>query len=387
MKVKSLSTITGLDNLLSSHLDLIRHKRLGLLTNAAGVTRQLQSNIDALREAGMDLVALYSPEHGLAAAAGHGVLIASTWDTRTGLPVYSLYGDTFKPTREMLSGLDVLLFDLQDVGVRFYTVAYTLAKALEGCVECGLPLLVLDRPNPIGGALIEGPLLDPTLQSSVGYGPLALRHGLTLGELARFYNQELHIGADLQVIPMQNWNRAMWHDETGLTWVPPSPNMPHPGTAILYPGICLVEGTNCSAGRGTPLPFEIVGAPWLDGYALAAEMNALSLEGVRFRPLTFTPTDDKFADETCSGVQVHVTEREALRPVSVGLYLIATVKRLCPDQFEWQVEHFDLLIGDGRVRAAMDRGDAVDTITDQWTQGQKDFAARRAAYLMYGGES
>lgn len=387
MKVKSLSTITGLDNLLSSHLDLIRHKRLGLLTNAAGVTRQLQSNIDALREAGMDLVALYSPEHGLAAAAGHGVLIASTWDTRTGLPVYSLYGDTFKPTREMLSGLDVLLFDLQDVGVRFYTVAYTLAKALEGCVECGLPLLVLDRPNPIGGALIEGPLLDPTLQSSVGYGPLALRHGLTLGELARFYNQELHIGADLQVIPMQNWNRAMWHDETGLTWVPSSPNMPHPGTAILYPGICLVEGTNCSAGRGTPLPFEIVGAPWLDGYALAAEMNALSLEGVRFRPLTFTPTDDKFADETCSGVQVHVTEREALRPVSVGLYLIATVKRLCPDQFEWQVEHFDLLIGDGRVRAAMDRGDAVDTITDQWTQGQKDFAARRAAYLMYGGES
>lgn len=387
MKVKSLSTITGLDNLLSSHLDLIRHKRLGLLTNAAGVTRQLQSNIDALREAGMDLVALYSPEHGLAAAAGHGVLIASTWDTRTGLPVYSLYGDTFKPTREMLSGLDVLLFDLQDVGVRFYTVAYTLAKALEGCAECGLPLLVLDRPNPIGGALIEGPLLDPTLQSSVGYGPLALRHGLTLGELARFYNQELHIGADLQVIPMQNWNRAMWHDETGLTWVPPSPNMPHPGTAILYPGICLVEGTNCSAGRGTPLPFEIVGAPWLDGYALAAEMNALSLEGVRFRPLTFTPTDDKFADETCSGVQVHVTEREALRPVSVGLYLIATVKRLCPDQFEWQVEHFDLLIGDGRVRAAMDRGDAVDTITDQWTQGQKDFAARRAAYLMYGGES
>lgn len=387
MKVKSLSTITGLDNLLSSHLDLIRHKRLGLLTNAAGVTRQLQSNIDALREAGMDLVALYSPEHGLAAAAGHGVLIASTWDTRTGLPVYSLYGDTFKPTREMLSGLDVLLFDLQDVGVRFYTVAYTLAKALEGCVECGLPLLVLDRPNPIGGALIEGPLLDPTLQSSVGYGPLALRHGLTLGELARFYNQELHIGADLQVIPMQNWNRAMWHDETGLTWVPPSPNMPHPGTAILYPGICLVEGTNCSAGRGTPLPFEIVGAPWLDGYALAEEMNALSLEGVRFRPLTFTPTDDKFADETCSGVQVHVTEREALRPVSVGLYLIATVKRLCPDQFEWQVEHFDLLIGDGRVRAAMDRGDAVDTITDQWTQGQKDFAARRAAYLMYGGES
>lgn len=335
----------------------------------------------------MDLVALYSPEHGLAAAAGHGVLIASTWDTRTGLPVYSLYGDTFKPTREMLSGLDVLLFDLQDVGVRFYTVAYTLAKALEGCVECGLPLLVLDRPNPIGGALIEGPLLDPTLQSSVGYGPLALRHGLTLGELARFYNQELHIGADLQVIPMQNWNRAMWHDETGLTWVPPSPNMPHPGTAILYPGICLVEGTNCSAGRGTPLPFEIVGAPWLDGYALAEEMNALSLEGVRFRPLTFTPTDDKFADETCSGVQVHVTEREALRPVSVGLYLIATVKRLCPDQFEWQVEHFDLLIGDGRVRAAMDRGDAVDTITDQWTQGQKDFAARRAAYLMYGGES
>lgn len=382
-----MSTITGLDNLLSSHLDLIRHKRLGLLTNAAGVTRQLQSNIDALREAGMDLVALYSPEHGLAAAAGHGVLIASTWDTRTGLPVYSLYGDTFKPTREMLSGLDVLLFDLQDVGVRFYTVAYTLAKALEGCAECGLPLLVLDRPNPIGGALIEGPLLDPTLQSSVGYGPLALRHGLTLGELARFYNQELHIGADLQVIPMQNWNRAMWHDETGLTWVPSSPNMPHPGTAILYPGICLVEGTNCSAGRGTPLPFEIVGAPWLDGYALAEEMNALSLEGVRFRPLTFTPTDDKFADETCSGVQVHVTEREALRPVSVGLYLIATVKRLCPDQFEWQVEHFDLLIGDGRVRAAMDRGDAVDTITDQWTQGQKDFAARRAAYLMYGGES
>lgn len=382
-----MTTITGLDHLLASHLDKIRRVRVGLVTHAAGVTRDLQSNIDALLAANIHLTALYSPEHGLAGSVDHGASVPSEIDPRTGLPVYSLYGERDKPTREMLAVVDLLLFDLQDVGVRFYTYSYTLGKVMEACADFGVPLLVLDRPNPIGGVLLEGPVLEPHLQSTVGYGPVPLRHGLTLGELAYFYRRVLGICADVQVIPLQDWKRNMWFDETGLTWVPPSPNMPHSRTAILYPGLCLAEGTNLSVGRGTPLPFEIVGAPWVDGHRLAAEMNGLELEGVRFRPMSFTPTGDKFADTLCSGVQVHVTDRNALRPVMVGLYLIATLRRLFPKEFEWRGQHFDRLIGKEEVRGRIERGDRVDAIARDWVQEQKEFAARRATCLLYDGES
>ncbi len=382
-----MTTLSGLDHLLGNHLDSIRHRNIGLVTNAAGVTRHLQSNVDALRAAGLHLVALYSPEHGLAAAADHGVSVSSGIEPRTGLPVHSLYGETFKPTREMLVGVDLLLFDLQDVGVRFYTYSYTLGKVMEACAEFGLPLLVLDRPNPIGGIVIEGPVLEPHLESTVGYGPVPLRYGMTLGELAYFYQRELGVRAEVQVVSLRDWKREMGYDDTGLTWVPPSPNIPHPHTAILYPGICLIEGTNVSAGRGTPLPFEIVGAPWVDGYMLAAAMNGLGLEGACFRPLSFTPSGDKFADTACSGVQVHVTDRRALRPVTLGLHLIAALRRLFPAEFQWNAEHFDRLIGKERVREQIEHGDTADAMASEWRQEQTEFRARRAPCLIYETES
>lgn len=382
-----MTTLTGLGHLLSAHLDRFSRKRVGLVTNAAGVTRDLQRNVDALRAAGVDLVALYSPEHGLTGAADHGVSVSSGRDARTGLPVHSLYGQQFKPTREMLAGIDLLLFDLQDVGARFYTFAFTLAKTLEACAELNVPFVVLDRPNPIGGVLVEGPVLDPKLQSTVGHGPIPVRYALTIGELARFYNRELNIGADLQVIPLKNWKRGMCHVDTGLPWVSPSPNIPHPETALLYPGTCLIEGTNLSAGRGTPLPFEIAGAPWVDGDALAAELNSLRLPGVRFRSMSFTPGSDKLAGQPCAGVQVHVTDREALRPVTVGLHLIAAVRRLCPAQFEWRAGHFDKLIGDGTARERIDRGEPVEAMLSAWLPGQDDYLTKRASYLLYDAES
>ncbi|HEX7593905.1 MAG TPA: DUF1343 domain-containing protein, partial [Anaerolineae bacterium] len=233
---------------------------MGLITNPTGVTRTLQSNVDALRAADVNLVALFGPEHGFSASAADATPVASARDAGTGLPIHSLYGDTRKPTTEMLAGIDVMLFDLQDVGVRFYTYTATLALTLEACAASRVRLIVLDRPNPINGVTIEGPILDPALQSFVGHGPVPIRYGMTIGELAQFYNYELNIGAELQVIEMRGWTRAMCFDETGLTWVPPSPGIPHASTTLVYPGMCFIEGTNLSEGRGTALPFEIIGS-------------------------------------------------------------------------------------------------------------------------------
>ncbi len=378
----STSVTTGLDVLLSDPHALLG-KRVGLLTNASGVTRALRLNIDALRDAGINLVALFSPEHGLLGAAADGAPVASGRDPHTGLPIHSLYGDTRKPTHEMLANLDVLLFDLQDVGVRFYTYTATLGLALEACAENHLPITVLDRPNPVNGIVVEGPVLDPTLQSFVGYGPLPIRFGMTMGELARFYNAELNIGAELQVIAMRKWQRALWFDETTLLWVPPSPNMSRLSTAIVYPGMCLFEGTNLSIGRGTTLPFEIVGAPWIAGYALADALNALQLDGVRLCPIAFTPTASKFPNENCFGVQVHVTDRNALRPVTMALHLLSTLRQMYPTQFEWRVEHFDRLMGDVSVHGKIERGASVQTIVDSWTSAQKQFSQQREKYLLY----
>ena len=269
--------------LLEDELWRLAHRRVGLLTNPTGVTKDLQTNYLRLCAAGVNLVALFSPEHGLAASAGECERVASGRERRTGLLLHSLYGAARRLTPELLADVDVLLYDLQDVGARFYTYTTTLALALEACAERGKTIMVLDRPNPVTGARIEGPMLDPALQSFVGHGPLPLRYGLTPGELAQFYNRTLRSGADLQVIAMRGWQRGLWFDQTGLQWVPPSPNMPRASTAIAYPGMCLLEGTNLSLGRGTALPFELAGAPWVDGEALAEALNGLQLEGVRFR--------------------------------------------------------------------------------------------------------
>jgi uncharacterized protein YbbC (DUF1343 family) len=345
-----MSISAGLDVLLAQPLNLLRGKRVGLLTNPTGVTCDLKPNIVALRAAGVNLVALFGPEHGFSASAADATPVASARDAGTGLPIHSLYGDTRKPTTEMLAEIDVMLFDLQDVGARFYTYTATLALTLEACAENHLPIIVLDRPNPINGVVVEGPLLEPALQSFIGHGPLPIRYGMTIGELAQFYNRELNIGAELQVIAMRDWTRAMWFDETGLTWVPPSPGMPHASTTIVYPGTCFIEGTNLSEGRGTALPFEIVGAPWLDGYALAEELNARRLDGVQFRAVTFTPDASKHAGRVCGGVQVHVTNRDAFHSVTTGLYVIAACRAQSPDRFEflltsWEGKppHLDLL--------------------------------------------
>jgi uncharacterized protein YbbC (DUF1343 family) len=383
------SITPGLDLLLAEPQRLAR-QRVGLVTNASGVTRELRSNVDALRAAGVNLVALFGPEHGFSASAPDAAHIASGYDARTGLPIYSLYGDTRKPTREMLANLDVLLFDLQDVGVRFYTYTATLALTLEACAENRVPLIVLDRPNPINGNTLEGAILDSALQSFVGHGPLPIRYGMTIGELARFYNAELNIGAELDVMAMRGWQRALWFDETGLQWVPPSPGMSHFAASVVYPGMCLMEGTNLSEGRGTALPFEIVGAPFLDGHALAEELNARQLPGVRFRPITFTPTASKHAQQTCYGVQVHVIDREALRAVTVGLRIIQACRAQNPARFEflpssWEGRppHFDLLVGDSRARTALQANQSIEALLREWEHALARFDAQRQKYLLY----
>ncbi len=374
---------TGLEILLQNPAKYVGTRRVGLLTNASGVTRDLRPNLDALHEAGVNVVALFSPEHGLLGAAREGEDVTSGVDEHTGLPIHSLYGETRRPTREMLAGVDVMLFDMQDVGVRFYTYTTTLALTLEACAENRIPLILLDRPNPINGNTLEGPMLDPSLQSFVGHGPLPIRYGMTLGELAQFYNHELSIGAELYVVAMQGWQREMWFDETGLSWVPTSPNMPTYSTATVYPGMCLIEGTNLSLGRGTALPFEIVGAPWLDAYALAEAMNAINLNGVRFRPIAFVPNANKFANITCYGVQIHVIDRKAMQPVTMALHLIRTIRQMYPDHLAWNANAFDRLAGDASVRLKIEQGETVANIVQTWTAAQHRFNAQRHQYLLY----
>ena len=379
---------TGLDVLLTDAALLreMRAQRIGLLTNLAAITYDARPNIEALRAAGVNLVALFSPEHGLDGVVVAGKQVVSGTHARTGLPVHSLYGQTLQPTPDMLSDLDMLLFDLQDVGVRFYTYTTTLAYALAACVESEVKLVVLDRPNPIGGIVIEGPVLQPAFESFLGHGPLPIRYALTIGELAQFYAQQTRCGESVQVIPMCDWRRDVLFNETGLPWAAPSPNMPHAHTALFYPGMGIAgEGATLSIGALTPLPFERIGAPWLDGYALAQSMNALSLPGVRFRSTNFAPTANQYhyANEVCNGVQVHITDRAAFRPVAMGLHLIHTIKRVHPDQWEWHPRHFDLLVGNSQTRAMLDNGMAAEDIIRGWADTPSDFEAQRREVLLY----
>lgn len=385
-----MATSTGLDVFLKDYRGQLDHQRIGLVTNPTGVTHDLSSNIDALRAVGVNLVALFGPEHGLAASAADGAHVASGRDARTGLPVHSLYGATRQPTKEMLEQIDVLLYDLQDVGVRFYTYTATLGLALEACAKHHVKVIVLDRPNPVTGNIIEGAVLAPTVQSFIGHGPLPIRYGMTLGELARFYNTELNLNAELQVIKMRGWQRSMWYDQTGLIWVTPSPGIPQFATTIPYPGMCFVEGTNLSEGRGTGWPFEVVGAPWLDGFALAGKLNALKLDGVIFRPTAFVPSSSKHAGVECFGVQLHITDREAFRAIPTGLHSIAACRALAPERFEflktsWEGRppHFDLLTGDARVRGGLLLNKSIESLTQAWENDLAQFNAKRKKYLLY----
>lgn len=378
-----MSTSTGLDVLLKDYPDQMDCQRVGLVTNTTGVTRTLRSNIDVMYDCCANLAALFSPEHGLYASEAGGVVVASSRVERTGLPIHSLYGETRKPTPEMLNGIDTMVFDIQDVGVRFYTYTATLALVMEACAENKIPLIVLDRPDAINGVTVEGPIIEPTLQSFVGHGPLPIRFGMTMGELARFYNMELNINADLYIFGLHDWKRAMWFDETGLPWVPPSPNMPRLSTAMVYPGMCLFEGTNLSIGRGTSLPFETIGAPWIDGKALADALTALKLDGVNFQSIEFTPSVDKYADQKCFGVQLQVTDRRTFRPVTAALHLLRTMREMYPTRFEWNVASFNRLMGDASVMEKIDRGESVSAIMQSWQSELDLFLHIRNKYLMY----
>lgn len=376
--------IPGIEVLLSEQLHLIRGKRIGLITNHSGVDRKLRHDIDLLASApGVKLTALFSPEHGIRGAAQAGEKVRSSVDAKTGVPIYSLYGETRRPSAEMLRDVDVLVYDIQDIGSRFYTYISTLGECMHAAAERKIPLIVLDRPNPLGGENIEGPLLDPTFRSFVGAYSIPIRYGLTPGELAGWIKTNLKLDLELSVVKMRHWTRAQWYEETKLVWVPPSPNVPTMASALVYPGMCLIEGTNLSEGRGTTTPFEIVGAPWIDGIKLSARLNALALPGALFRPIAFTPTLSKFSGEACQGVQLHVSDRRSFRSLSTALAIIEDIRRNYPEQFQFKSAHFDRLAGTDTVRKALERNEAAAQIVLTWQRDLKAFEITRTRFLLY----
>ncbi|MTW87184.1 DUF1343 domain-containing protein [Virgibacillus dakarensis] len=380
----------GVDVLLNEKIDKIKGKNVGLITNPTGVDQNLNSIVDVLfHHEDVNLVALYGPEHGVRGGAQAGEGVDFYIDEKTGLPVYSLYGDTKKPTPEMLEGVDVLLFDIQDVGARFYTYIYTMAYAMEAAAENDIEIIVLDRPNPISGLNVQGPVLDPDYSSFVGLYPIPQRHGMTVGELALLFNEEFDINAELTVVNMHGWERSMYYDDTPLAWVLPSPNMPTLDTAIVYPGAALIEGTNVSEGRGTTKPFELIGAPFIDADALAEQLNAADLPGVRFRAAYFTPQFSKHAGELSGGIEIYVTDRAAYQSIKTGLTIVKTIHDMYQDDFAFRAENndgisfFDNLIGNGWVREKIEQGASVDEITNEWQADLQAFKEVRRDYLLY----
>ncbi len=381
---------TGLEVLLTQRSDLIRNQRIGIITNDGAVDRRFNHLVDLIREVpGARIVRLFAAEHGIRGEAAAGVPIEDGVDPLSGIPIQSIYGPRRWPTDDALADLDSLLFDMPDVGCRYYTRAATMIYCLRAAARNGKRFVVLDRPNPIGGEAIEGPILKPDFESFVGLPGLPIRHGLTLGELARLFNAEENIGADLVVLPAEGWHRPTWFDQTGLPWIMPSPNLPTLDTATVYPGTCLIEGTTLSEGRGTTRPFELIGAPFVDANRLAVALNEQRLPGVHFRPVAFRPVAHKHADAVCGGVQVHVTDRLGFRPVLTGVALLLTLARLWPDDFSWRpagaggVAPVDRLAGGTWLReAAAARADARE-VAATWHDDEVQFAERRAGILLY----
>lgn len=382
---------TGLDVLLNRQLDVLAGRRVGLIAAASSVDSQLGSSVERLHtHPEVRLTALFGPEHGLRGEAQAGQHVTTYTDRLTGVPVFSLYGATQKPTPDMLRDVDVLVFDLQDVGVRFYTYLSTLAYVMQAAAENGLPVLVLDRPACINGQTVEGPVLDTAYASFVGLYPIPIRYGMTIGEIARFYNEVFHIGCDLTVVEMDGWRREMWFDQTGLPLVPLSPNLPTLSALTVYPGMCLIEGTTLSEGRGTTKPFEYTGAPWIEADTLTRRLNDLALPGAHFRPVYFVPTFSKYEGQSCAGVHLYVTDRDAFRPVETALRLIALVKTMYPEHFAWRAPwtdggHYpiDLLSGGAQVRQHLDADQPVTELVSQWGADLKAFRALRTDYLLY----
>ncbi len=382
----------GVDNLAKAAPAALKGKRVGLITNHTGHDHNRAPTIDLLfARKDMKLVALFAPEHGIrGVATGR---IGFETDKKTGLPVHSLYGETQKPTPAMLQNVDALVFDIQDVGVRQYTYISTLGLAMQAAAEKKIPIVVLDRPNPIGGDIIEGNIREEGLNSFVGLYPIASRYGMTAGELARMYNGVWKIGADLHVVKVGGWKRHAWMDKTDLPWTGPSPNLPTFEGVIHYPGTVFFEGTNVSEGRGSDAPFEQVGAPWLKAQEVADSMNALHLPGVAFSARTYpiVPTGRKFGGQTINGVVLKVTDRNAYRPVATSMRLIAMIRKVNPNEFQWRSsknsegkESFSLdrLTGSSRIRAAIEGG-TLDTLLAEWDRDAEKFRQMRRPYLLY----
>ncbi|GHO86156.1 exo-beta-N-acetylmuramidase NamZ family protein [Dictyobacter formicarum] len=382
---------TGLEVFLATDIPQLTGKRAGLLTNATGSDRRFCSAVDLLQAHGqLELCALFGPEHGIRGDVQAGVKVAGQVDRRTGLPMYSLYGETRRPDPEMLSGLDVLIYDMQDLGARYSTYIATLQYAQQAAAQAGLTFVIFDRPNPLGGKRVAGNILENTFNSFVGCHPLPIQHGMTSGELGRLFAAEYGWPEPL-VIPLRGWRRALRFDETDLPWVQPTPNLPTLDSISLYPGTCLVEGTACSEGRGTTRPFELIGAPGLDPFALAEVLEKYQLPGVAFRPAYFTPTFSKHAQQICGGVQVHIVEPDQLRPVELGICLLYALHKLSPAPFNWTsgVEgklSIDLLYGSDALRLALDSGAEVAEILATWEPALTAFKERRRPFLLYGEE-
>jgi uncharacterized protein YbbC (DUF1343 family) len=368
-----------------AHRQDLKPLRFGMLTNALATNSELVPSVDVLITSGFQIAALFVPEHGFYGAAIAGEKVASGYDEKRKVPVFSLYGETLKPLPEWLSGLDALLVDLPDVGCRFYTYAWTMSYLIEAAAESNLPVFVLDRPNPINGVHVEGKCQVEILGSLVGRFPIPIRHGMTLGEVALWLQRNHFPQAQVEVIACKGWKRTMWWDETGLPWVSPSPAMATLDTATVYCGTCLVEGTNLSEGRGTSHPFEWIGAPYADEDEVANLLNKLGLPGVRFRPIRFVPATSKHAGKICRGVQVHVLDRNVFSPVRTGLCVVASFKSLYPQQFSWREATFDRLMGTKAVREAMDETNDPVAVALEWDlEPDEEFMKQRSECLLYG---
>jgi len=373
--------------------ELLRGRTVGLVCNPASVDATFKHVTTRLEAAGVRLGAIFGPQHGFHADVQENMIESPHGeDPGRRVPIYSLYSETREPTARMLSGLDALVVDLQDVGTRIYTFIYTMANCLVAAARHGLPIVVCDRPNPIGGIHVEGPMLDDDFRSFVGQYPIAMRHGMTIGELARLFNDHFGIGAKLEVVAMPAWSRDRWTDTLGLPWVPPSPNLPTLDSATVYPGTVLIEGTNVSEGRGTTRPFELVGAPWVDPERLAEQLAAHDLPGVHFRPVLFVPTFHKHAGQPCGGVQIHVIDRERFRPVATGVAVLAEIRAAGPDRFAWceppyEYEHskmpIDILFGSSALREGLDAGVPARDMAAAWEPATSEFGRLRSRFLSY----
>ncbi|WNZ58879.1 DUF1343 domain-containing protein [Myxococcus sp. MxC21-1] len=387
---------TGLDVWVEQGFSALKGKRVGAIVNPTSVDARFRHLADLLSGAdGVTLAALFGPEHGIRGEAQYMVAVDEAKDRRTGVPVYSLYGSTFEslsPRQESLQGLDALVFDIQDVGSRYYTYVYTMALAMKAAAKARVPFYVLDRPNPLNGVAMEGNLVGEGFRSFVGLYALPNRHGMTAGELARLFNAQEGFGCDLTVVPCEGWRRGQFWSETGLPFISPSPNMPTADTALVYPGMCLGEGTNVSEGRGTCRPFEQFGAPWVDTDQLLARLAKEELPGVAFRAVGFTPTFDKYTGQSCNGAFIHVTDREAFQPLRTGVAIFQALHDIGPGSFDWRadayefvedVPAFDLLCGTDQVRRGIEAGWPLERLLEGFSAQTETFARHRTSYLLY----